>query len=245
MTPGLRDLRGALAQTANTTEETASDDVLRFTSTQLIVVPFGGIAYAWPADLVEEVLDEFQERDFRVRAGNDQGIRDHCDYPSLHERFATAYVTVFNAVCEKTGLGRLSLVFNSFDPRPEHNFSRDRISAHIGVEAAVRLFVISERGGHRALADIIRKRCTSRPGFASFYPSDVQLHLADPLGDWDHNQLNWLLQAAAEECGTSADEIEAEVAAAMMSTGLVHMIVAGAIDWKSNWATQAIDYVRS
>jgi hypothetical protein len=89
----------------------------------------------------------------------------------------------------------------------EYNFETDRLFGWLTEEAAKLLFAMSEDENHATLREEVKKKCTDRPGFWSYYPSDLADWLDNPVEEWDHNELGILLGACLLMAGTSEQEV--------------------------------------
>jgi hypothetical protein len=122
----------------------------------------------------------------------------HTDYGAAHQAVAALYADAFSdEASERLGFP-LRLKFEALTSPREYNFETDRIFADIPVSAARALFAMSKAEGHEELGAVIRERFTSRSGFASHYSADLDEWLAQPLREWDHNELGTLLRACLD-----------------------------------------------
>ncbi|MBU0564894.1 MAG: hypothetical protein KJ890_15500 [Gammaproteobacteria bacterium] len=89
---------------------------------------------------------------------------------------------------------KVALTFHKLESPREYNFETDRIICEISLDEVKRL---RAETSEKPFRDFARQRFTSRSGFISFYPPDV-----DGWGDietWDLNQVGTLLEAYIEE----------------------------------------------
>src|SRR5690606_26269592 len=120
------------------------------------------------------------------------------------------------------------LEFESLDSPREYNFCTDRIFCYIPLESAKRLFVISAKGNHKRLKEVIRERFTSRDGFISFYSNNLEEWLDKPLDQWDHNEIGTLLIAVAP----CFDDASWGFYESMACNGGFYQDWEAAVDWK-------------
>lgn len=167
--------------------------------------------------LLSHEIDHIEEQEAEWRAEQDQeeqpehlrltarefaDILWRCsDYSAAYHDLAREWVEAFDYVVKDEIDLALNLEYESMDSPREYNFATDRVYAHIPWRRVLRLFAISKADKHETLSDTIRRRFTSRSGFISFYPDDLQSWLAKPLADWDHNELGTLLLAALQVKG--------------------------------------------
>lgn len=148
-------------------------------------IPFAGFygsCHSERIDYVEEHMFEGDDGNF---------ISDHLyelfysgvDYGHVREQYARRWVEVLAA---ETGI---AMDFEEMTSPREYNFQTDRIFALISRADLARM-LRAVRG--KRLAAAIRRECTSRSGFCSFYPNDIRRW---PLiANWDHNHVGIVLQ---------------------------------------------------
>lgn len=100
----------------------------------------------------------------------------------------------------------LRLAFEEMTSPREYNFATDRIFALVPLSVMRDLFRRSRAEGHATLAAVIARRFTSRSGFISHYPNDLDAWTAKPLAEWDYNELGTLLIAALEMVEADSDD---------------------------------------
>lgn len=153
-----------------------------------VKIPFSGFYYSIHGAHIDNVLNLEIE---------DGGITnfDDIDFTLVHQLYAQHYAREF---CEAVGLPEpvgVSLI----SPR-EYNFSTDSIICTIDADALRKLL-----DTHVSWPDfriLVRQECTSRSGFISFTPSDL-----DAWGDcetWETAQWELALRVAIE-CVTGDD----------------------------------------
>lgn len=125
--------------------------------------------FASEYDLDKEQASEYSEILFR-----------YTDWRQAQEVIAKHYVNAFNNCFKEWTKVDLKADFkNMISPR-EYNFETDRIFVMIDEAAILALY---DKVGEATLRLMIRKRFTSRSGFISFYPNE--------LDDWPGNVLEW------------------------------------------------------
>lgn len=163
----------------------------------IINIPFQGFyesLFGAELDAVEErFIDWEYERDNANIPSHALGdIVYRCaDYGKAFDHIARAYAEYFNAFILDEYELDLGLKFESMQSPREYNFETDRIFCFITPENAQKLF---DATSTPALRQAIAERFTSRSGFISSYPNDLEEWGADPT-TWDHNQLGTLLVA--------------------------------------------------
>jgi len=135
---------------------------------------------------------------------------------------------------EKYNRPSLRLAFEEMTSPREYNFETDRLFCEIPLAVVRQLFAMSKAEGHATLANVIRRRFTSRSGFISFYDNDLAAWLEKPVRDWDHNELGTLLFACLELKG-GADwengELDMTIYYRVAEDGGITMAWESAVDW--------------
>lgn len=126
---------------------------------------------------------------------------DVADFGSARLDMAKAYLEQFDSLVEDHLGESLGLTFESISSPRFYNFETDRLFAFISDSSIERLWKINESDGFKSLAKVIESRFTSRSGFISHYPNDLDSWRAKPLADYDHNEIETLLMAALESRG--------------------------------------------
>lgn len=124
-------------------------------------------------------------------------------FRKIYEDMAEKYAIDFNDLFkEETGID-LGLVFESLQSPREYNFETDRIFCHITPEKINELYRATDK---KILDDAIKGRFTSRSGFISFYPNNLNQWLIEtPIKKWDHNQIETIISARLAESGIRGD----------------------------------------
>ena len=166
----------------------------------LINIPFAGFYESWYSGELDEVQERFVEYEVEKNPGLDPVIPNKAlwkaaDYGKAYDYIARAYVDHFNKhILDEYELD-LGLKFESMQSPREYNFATDRIFCEISEENVRKLrSAVSDP----ALRQAIRERFTSRSGFISSYPNDLEAWNPDPT-TWDHNELGTLLVALLDD----------------------------------------------
>ena len=166
----------------------------------LINIPFAGFYESWYSGELDEVQERFVEYEVEKNPGLDPDIPNEAlwkaaDYGKAYDYIARAYVDHFNKhILDEYDLD-LGLKFESMQSPREYNFDTDRIFCEISEENVRKLrSMVSDP----ALRQAIMERFTSRSGFISSYPNDLEAWNPDPT-TWDHNELGTLLVALLDD----------------------------------------------
>uniref|UniRef100_E6VL25 Uncharacterized protein n=1 Tax=Rhodopseudomonas palustris (strain DX-1) TaxID=652103 RepID=E6VL25_RHOPX len=176
-------------------------------------LPFPGFynsLYSSEIDDIEQQEAEYFSEHRQAEDGVPQELRvdqdkvteilfDVTDYSSAYLALAKTYAAAFDDVVSAELDLKLSLVWEEMTSPREYNFETDRIFCSMPLSVAEELLRRSEAGEHARLAEVIRERFTSRPGFSSFYSNDIADWLEKPLEDWDHNEVGTLLAAMMDD----------------------------------------------
>ena len=90
---------------------------------------------------------------------------------------------------------KIKLEFESLKSPKYYNFETDIIYAHIELEEVQRIYNAVEIP---RLQELIKDTFTSRSGFISFYPNELE-DWPNDLEQWDHNQIGTLLECYCEQ----------------------------------------------
>ena len=165
----------------------------------IINIPFAGFYNSWYSGELDAVQERFVEYEVEKNPGLDPDIPNnalwHCaDYGKAYDHIARAYVDQFNQHLIDEYELDLGLKFESMQSPREYNFETDRIFCEISEENVRKLrSVVSDP----ALRQAIKERFTSRSGFISSYPNNLEDW--PPLEQWDHNELGTLLVALLDD----------------------------------------------
>lgn len=143
----------------------------------------------YPKSFVPEPLERLDEREVS------DILCDVADYSAAYRQIAKDYVEAFDEKASGALGIELGLDYSLMTSPAYYNFETDRVFATIKPEAVQAMFERSEAEEHKALAAVIKRRCTSRSGFISWYSNDLDEWLAKPVAEWDHNEVEILLIA--------------------------------------------------
>jgi len=135
------------------------------------------------------------------------GIEYHADFSAVHLEQSKQYLSAW---CEQfkgeTGI-ELDYEYESYTSPKYYNYETDRLFAWVSDASIAALFARSADNNHEELSKQIEARFTSRSGFISSYPNDLESWLEKPVAEWDHNELATLLDAALSiHCDESEQE---------------------------------------
>lgn len=176
---------------------------------RLTVIPFAGFYESIFSELAESSLfyitDSADNLNMEERDELAGLVYDVQDFSALRDDIAKAYAESFSEwFKEETGFD-LGLQFESMTSPREYNFTTDRIFCFIAPAVVDSLYRATDK---KILADIVKERFTSRDGFNSFYPNDLNQWIvqARPKA-WDHNQIETLILAKLRQHGIEADSL--------------------------------------
>lgn len=167
-------------------------------------VPFAGFYNSWysqEVDRVEEMEVENMQEQYGLTDEQASALGDcfwsnvdsaKVDYAKVYEQVAKDYVDAFNENFYEWTEIDLHLTFESMTSPREYNFATDRIFAYISDEVVQTLFDGVDKV---RLSEVIKSRFTSCSGFISRYSNYLPEWLANPVEEWDHNELCTLLLA--------------------------------------------------
>lgn len=221
----------------------------------LVRLPFAGF---YASDYSREI-DSEEEREIEDRANErDDGEQafppelrlseqelgelyfDHTDYSAAYHRIASWYPEAFTYATKERFELTIPLRFESMTSPREYNFETDKVYAFIPLKTVLAMFAYSKTDAHATLAEVIKSRHTSYDGFYSYYSNDLATWLSKPVKDWDHNELETLLQATllhkgrelGEDEGAEGDGFRSDLFEAIFSgNGEANDAWASAVDW--------------
>ncbi|OPF90229.1 hypothetical protein I8G32_02598 [Rhodopseudomonas palustris] len=156
-------------------------------------------------------------------------LLDVTDYSAAYLTLAKTYSAAFDHVVSAELDLKLSLVWEEMTSPRAYNFETDRIFCSMPLSVAEELLRRSEAAGHEILAEVIRKRFTSRSGFSSFYSNDINDWLEKPLEIWDHNEVGTLLAAMMDD----PNDRDLTIYYATVEGGGAYDAWSNAVDWKA------------
>lgn len=167
----------------------------------IIQLPFEGFYNSVHGDILDHEIESiFSDDSGHPLPDYDSLYCSVWDKPGAWSTIALEYSQLYvealkNELKDAHDITLDSLKFESLASPREYNFETDRIFCHISQKdiETLRALVTNEQ-----LAAVIAKRCTSRSGFISYYSNDLAEWDSEPLEQWDHNQLNILLNTVFE-----------------------------------------------
>jgi hypothetical protein len=164
----------------------------------LTVVPFGGFYESIASHLLDREVKDL------IEYSEEEESRDYISAPINYDDVAVnykgytlEYSKQYTALYDQAFSGELSielgLIFESLENPKFYNYETDRIFATLPLQNIQK--VLDSVDGVK-LAGFILERFTSRSGFSSFYSNDLTDWINKPLKDWDHNEVNTLLEFA-------------------------------------------------
>lgn len=167
---------------------------------KITTIPFAGFyntIWSYGIDRAEEIHLEHleQEEGVEIKVSSD-AIWKASDYGAMYNYVARKYVDCLNDYIKDEFDLDLDLKFESMQSPREYNFETDRLFCYISDEnlRKLRSFVAEDE-----LRLAIKTRFTSRSGFISSYPNNLDDWPA--LEDWDHNEIGTLFVALLGEGG--------------------------------------------
>lgn len=168
---------------------------------KITTIPFAGFYNSiWSdgIDRAEEMyLENLEQEDGVEIKGSSDAIWKAADYGAMYNYVARKYVDCLNDYIKDEFDLDLDLKFESMQSPREYNFETDRIFCYISDRSLrkLRSFVAEDE-----LRLAIKTRFTSRSGFISSYPNNLDDWSPDPT-TWDHNEIGTLFVALLGEGG--------------------------------------------
>jgi len=189
-----------------------------------IIIPFAGFYESKWDDLIsgseEREVEYFEERqkedgipEYMRLTADEYGdiLNRHSQYSFGQNKIARDYVELFNVQFkELTGI-ELGLTYKTLDSPKYYNFETDKIVANIP-HSSMRKLVKAAKAIPEEFAEHIEERHKSRSGFISFYSWDFAEWQAKHWYDFDHNEMQTVLETvmahAFAESGQDDSEFE-------------------------------------
>lgn len=165
----------------------------------LSTIPFAGFYNSIHDSLLDQAMSEMFMDDYGD--SNDDLIGQafgDCNWQMVHNAYAKEYAEQFAKEL------KLDITFESLQSPREYNFTTDRIFVHISEDEIKRLIRETKRETFEAE---VAERFTSRSGFISSYPNDLNNWPKD-LAEWDHNHVGTLIAAYAKDNWDGGSEAE-------------------------------------
>lgn len=122
-------------------------------------------------------------------------LHRHTNWREVHLAVSKLYTDTFNALFLDWSGVNLELSFKALESPRFYNFETDRIFVMVDEAAILALY---DKVDEATLRRIIEERFTSRSGFISFYPNDLDEWPGNVL-EWDVNQVCTLLMCFLPE----------------------------------------------
>ena len=192
----------------------------------LTTIPFQGFyesIFEQGLDNVEEyLLDPLAEEYQTTPKIVAEALYYATDYRKAYIDVAKAYVDEFNDYLKSEHNLDLDLVFESLDSPKEYNFATDRIFCTISEENVRKL---RSAVPDDELRIAIKSRFTSRSGFISSYPNDLDDWDPDVTA-WDHNEIGTLLETLDH------DDLAFDIYERLVDRNVFDQAQNNACDWK-------------
>jgi hypothetical protein len=193
----------------------------------LTTLPFQGFYQS----IFDSGLDQVQEYNLESLAEEHQvdqriiadALWKATDYRKAYLYIAEQYVYHFNDYLAENFDLNLNLTFESLQSPREYNFETDRIFCHISLENLRKLRAAVPDDELRLA---IKVRFTSRSGFISSYPNDLDDWNPD-VTTWDHNEIGTLFVALLGEGG----DFEEDIYESMSDRNVFDNAFDRAVDW--------------
>lgn len=157
-----------------------------------------------------------------------EATSDAVDWRKAEHNLCLIYVRYVNEIFSRELGIALNLKMEKLISPKFYNFETDRLFAYISLDAVRSLRDLSASHGDAHLRQLITERCTSRSGFSSFYPNDLE-DWPEDVADWDHNHLGILLEACLQAMFAD-DGWEQKVFEDLSCNGHISNAVFGAVD---------------
>lgn len=119
-------------------------------------------------------------------------------YKDIQEETAKAYM---DALGGELGL---DLKFESIDSPKYYNYTTDRLFVDADARELIHLY---NRTDKKILAEVIKERHTSRPGFSSYYDNEITADAWSDPEKYDHNQWETVILANIKQNGVDLSEL--------------------------------------
>lgn len=185
-------------------------------TTKNILIPFEGFYNTSASDRVENIafwnylsekgIQEDAEHE-RLDIPDDLTESEQADfwdnyYPEhvdeIRKETATAYI---DALAGELGI---KLTFESIDSPRQYNYTTDRLFCDADEAELLHLY---NRTDKEILAEVIKERHTSGPGFDSFYDNEITAESWQNPEKYDHNQWQTVIEANIKQNGVELSEL--------------------------------------
>jgi len=139
-----------------------------------------------PEDMTEDEQTQFWDKYYPSKIKN------------IREQIAKDYIEHLGSE-----LG-LDMKFESIDSPKQYNYTTDRLFVDVPLEQLIKLY---NRTDQTTLAEMIKERHTSRPGFDSYYENDINDPSWQDPANYDHNQWQTVIEAKVKQDQVDLDEL--------------------------------------
>lgn len=172
-------------------------------------LPFDGYySSVWDSGLdweLESAAENYEESDRETYGDAGLDASEFCDilsesitWSKCHDALNRVVVNSIQQVLDDELDLKINLSFAGMESPRFYNFSTDRLFAKISRADVAKLVRIVRSDRYATLKKVLDDRHTSYSGFHSYYSNDLAKWLGKPVSQWDHNELESLLLAAAE-----------------------------------------------
>jgi len=172
----------------------------------LTVIPFSGFYESIWSDNVENAVDAMDAMDGDSGPG---GVTE-VNWIATGNAISKQYVWEFRVSWNNAMGFDLPVEFDHLESPTEYNFSTDRIFATISRRGVARLKQIA-RSNMAALKKVLTKHCTPCSGYVPKYSDDPEDWIQKSRRDYDHNEIQVLIETALESEGVDVQELEEDI----------------------------------
>ena len=195
-------------------------------------LPFPGFY----GSLLESEMDSVDERESEHEAetrGIDLAVVTSArywavDHSNAYLEVARDYAVQFNDTLKDEHEIDLELEYVTMSSPKYYNFETDRVFVTLPMPVIERMHAETNDVDLRT---VIRERHSSRSGFISFYPNDLD-EWTKPLVEWDHNELETLLLAFLRSKEVELDSLEDQVRETLSESNVFDNAISEATDWR-------------
>lgn len=180
-----------------------------------ILVPFVGFYESIASQKAEEIAfrDYVSENNIKENADNVLDIPDDMTEAEQEDFWDNYYPSKIKEIREQVAkdyiehlgdeLG-LAMTFESISSPAYYNFTTDRLFVDVDASEMIHFY---NKVDKTILADMIKERHTSGPGFDSFYENDIAHESWSDPEKYDHNQWQTVVEAYIKQNNIEIDEL--------------------------------------
>jgi len=94
--------------------------------------------------------------------------------------------------------------FESIDSPRQYNFTTDRLFVNVDANELIHFY---NRVDQKILAEMVKEKHTSGPGFDSYYENDINDESWHNPAKYDHNQWCTVIEAKIKQDGIEVDDL--------------------------------------